>query len=831
MEMPATYQDLLTITASLQTGKPPDRKLSEREVTALVFHASILSDGSDEEKQVAYDIVTRLLEIEGCVSSGLVRAARTILGRLGNFPGIALIDERHGTADNYSWWLGFEEKIRRAENSVRLGPKESVTLNDFQRDYIDKFEGVRALSVSGPTSVGKSFVLGLLVAKTAAVPGATIVYLVPTRALIRQVSRDLRRRFESAQLKNTLITTVPRFVETEEAGATVYVLTQERFHSLLYSTEDSVSFDLIVVDEATEIGSRGRGILLERSIQSALQKVGTTKVIFSSALCGNPEFLNNLFALTENSAILSGKISPVSQNLFFLSQTPLKTKHIKIAARFGNMESPLGTYDLPFKFRGSGRLPAAALHFTHPSDSSIVYANRPSDAETYAKKMADVIKQDFSEDEDISALCEYLSRFIHKDYVLVRCLKKGIGFHYGSMPDIVREEVENLFSKRKLKFICSTSTLLQGVNLPAKNIFLFNPKKGLGKPISSHDFWNLVGRAGRLGKEFHGNIWCIDKEGWQEDPIPGPREVQLRDAFSVEIEESGNELIKVLSNPSDIMERDIGIEQTINRVISEFFFENKTLSETLVHTIKSTQLLAQIDSLREATLSQLSLPKEIFKKNPTYSPWRLEYLRRQLLVGDISEFVPLKPYIQGAYGRFESVMSILGKTLVPMAGQSHTFYSWLGFQWMLGKPIGFLIENLISRKKVQGKKVESEKQVSSIIREVIENIDTMIRFKFVSGFKAYSDVLAHCLDERGMSELKQQIPSIHIYLEFGTADPTALALISIGLSRSTTLELIKTGLFSGVVEEVEVFNRLKTLKLDQIQIPTICRRELSRLLN
>src|SRR5690606_29008122 len=52
-----------------------------------------------------------------------------------------------------------------------------------------------------------------------------------------------------------------------------------------------------------------------------------------------------------------------------------------------------------------------------------------------------------------------------------------------------------------------TSTLLEGVNLPAKNIFILSNAIGLTK-FTDIDFWNLAGRAGRLTQELSGNIIC-----------------------------------------------------------------------------------------------------------------------------------------------------------------------------------------------------------------------------------------------------------------------------------------------------------------------------------
>ena len=65
-----------------------------------------------------------------------------------------------------------------------------------------------------------------------------------------------------------------------------------------------------------------------------------------------------------------------------------------------------------------------------------------------------------------------------------------------------------------------TSTLLEGVNLPAKNIFIFSNAIGNSK-FSDVDFWNLAGRAGRFSKELSGNIICVrieDKKNRWDTP-------------------------------------------------------------------------------------------------------------------------------------------------------------------------------------------------------------------------------------------------------------------------------------------------------------------------
>lgn len=60
-------------------------------------------------------------------------------------------------------------------------------------------------------------------------------------------------------------------------------------------------------------------------------------------------------------------------------------------------------------------------------------------------------------------LAKFVADHVHEDYVLARAVMKGVGFHYGNMPALVRQAIEQAFDERLLDFIVCTSTLLQGV--------------------------------------------------------------------------------------------------------------------------------------------------------------------------------------------------------------------------------------------------------------------------------------------------------------------------------------------------------------------------------
>ena len=94
---------------------------------------------------------------------------------------------------------------------------------------------------------------------------------------------------------------------------------------------------------------------------------------------------------------------------------------------------------------------------------------------------------------------------------MVDLVRKGLAFHTGELPINVRIKIEEACRKGLLKLVFCTSTLLEGVNLPADNIFVTTLHNGKGK-LSRLDFLNLIGRVGRLGHSIIGNVFLITGE-------------------------------------------------------------------------------------------------------------------------------------------------------------------------------------------------------------------------------------------------------------------------------------------------------------------------------
>lgn len=123
----------------------------------------------------------------------------------------------------------------------------------------------------------------------------------------------------------------------------------------------------------------------------------------------------------------------------------------------------------------------------------------------YARNLED------KNDARLSELAGDIEREIHSDYYLAKIIRKGVAYHIGYLPSAIRMRIEDLFREGSISTMFCTSTLLEGVNLPADNLLIMGSKISRSK-MTPIDFRNLIGRVGRIEYNLHGNVFFVSEK-------------------------------------------------------------------------------------------------------------------------------------------------------------------------------------------------------------------------------------------------------------------------------------------------------------------------------
>jgi superfamily II RNA helicase len=121
----------------------------------------------------------------------------------------------------------------------------------------------------------------------------------------------------------------------------------------------------------------------------------------------------------------------------------------------------------------------------------------------------------------------------------VNPLLMGIASHHAGLLPGWKGLVENLFQRGLLKVVFATETLAAGVNMPARcSVMSALSKRGDEGPrmLTSNEFMQMCGRAGRRGYDTVGHVVCCQSpfEGCEEafDLVIAPPE-NLKSQFSI----------------------------------------------------------------------------------------------------------------------------------------------------------------------------------------------------------------------------------------------------------------------------------------------------------
>jgi hypothetical protein len=435
-------------------------------------------------------------------------------------------------------------------------------------------------------------------------------------------------------------------------------------------------------------------------------------------------------------------------------------------------------------------LVAAALGGVKPGN--IVYVNGAADAEKVALQIYETLGEsaDIASAPEITALKNLVTHTIHPRYALASVLDRGIAFHYGNMPLIVRNEIEHLFKEGILRYLVCTSTLLEGVNLPCRNLFVRGPRKGNGNKMSAADFWNLAGRAGRWGKEFQGNIVCVDTtdtDQWPNPPLRRERQSLRRASDRVLHDATVLQSFIEEGAPLDQARKDPVLESVFS-LLAVHVSQNRSLSDVTGLRIPEEHSTMIEEAVTEA-MSDVEIPAALLARHAGISPLSmqrlLEYFRsynkgwRNLLLSPpesrdaattyVSAFARISDHLGGNFG---------------VAGRQYQL-AILVVHWMRGMPLSVLISERYRFERGRNAKAS----IGVVIRDVMRDVETIARFSAPKYLSCYLDILQYHLDRIGVEYNRAGFVDVTMMLELGVSRATDVSLMAIGLSRTAAIAL------------------------------------------
>ncbi|MFT8849959.1 MAG: DEAD/DEAH box helicase [Leuconostoc pseudomesenteroides] len=462
-------------------------QLTQKEFLDILRFSDILSRSDTPlNRNIALKIVSTLFdEYQG--NEIYQFFAQNTMIKIGNFPSLKLLEKEGIGFDNKEVEL---DKILK--KTFQQTSHEGRFFTDSQYETFLELVNSNHYSFSAGTSFGKSFLFSEFVNWIIKEKNSSenIVFLVPTRALITQVKEDIEFNIKDNNYKIVTNSDIPALFKDKRF---IFVLTPERLLSY-FANKNNPTISTMIIDEAQNIvSSDERSATFYHAITLAEQK--SIKLYFASPNVPNPEVF---LELVGNSTDESKSILDVSvvQNKFFVDFTSNKYRiyyDFVQDIEYDERELNIHSFD-------------DFLMKMNKEDQSIIYCNSVRYTVEIAEKFSRKIT--ISNDKELLELSKYIKENIHSEYFLANLIERGIAFHFGALPQELRKQIEELFKRGKIKYLFTTSTLLQGVNLPAKNLFILSDKIGLAN-LNELDFRNLAGRAGRLARELYGNLFVI----------------------------------------------------------------------------------------------------------------------------------------------------------------------------------------------------------------------------------------------------------------------------------------------------------------------------------
>ena len=512
----------------------------------------------------------------------------------------------------YSLNYSFESVVYNAFASSSID--DSIALHPEQMNIIKAMTSNKGIVFSAPTSFGKTFTIFEYITRY---KPNNVVLVVPTLALIDEYKQKVIKKYKTSFSQYKVYLSVEEDRNYDFDGYNLFILTHDRVVN-----ESTVSLleriDFLVIDEVYKLQKdeeNDRTLILNLAYYNLVVK-SIKYVLLAPFIKG----IENLDMLAHTPTFYSTNFSPVVNEV----------KTVEIASE--NERNLYATRILD-------KIPA--------NENTLIYFPTVVGIENFINDTAN--NGVVVDNPVLKSFVQWAREEIHEEWIILKALENGYLVHHGQLPLGIRLLELDLFNGDNSgyhKLIC-TSTLLEGVNTSAKNIIITKPARGYGLGnFDAFDFYNLVGRTGRLYQHYLGVAYYIKTPS---DPI------YLKDEALKKIEfELTQQTIDIDINCNDYTKHPIFLE-FLNILNIDFnTYKTEVASKCRFNTVKfmyenyqenRNELLNELSNLlTNDAKSKLELIRVLYKiiegqhdKFTTFIINRLTYMKRQSIKEVVNE--------------------------------------------------------------------------------------------------------------------------------------------------------------------------------------------------
>ncbi|HEM5273824.1 TPA: DEAD/DEAH box helicase [Streptococcus suis] len=366
---------------------------------------------------------------------------------------------------------------------------DNLSLHPEQMRVLNLIKGNSGLIFSAPTSFGKTFVVFEYIARE---QPKNVVLIVPTLALVDEYKQKILKKYKDSFLEYKIYTSIDIEKEYDFEHKNLFILTHDRVvNEAVISIFSEIDF--LVIDEVYKLKTdfnNDRVLILNLAYKFLMEK--SRKYLLLAPFLKE---VRNIDKIENKPLFYSSSFSPVVNKVIERRIADENDRYLETVKVVNELENTKRLVYFPTVYSLIKFL-SGTFEFNIKLDKSRI----------------------------LDEFIVWASNEIHEEWSVLKALNKGILVHHGQLPLGIRMLQLELFDDINSGYdiMLCTSTLLEGVNTACENIIITKPARNTTE-FDAFDFFNLVGRTGRLCQYYLGTAYYIrgtsDREYCKEEAL------------------------------------------------------------------------------------------------------------------------------------------------------------------------------------------------------------------------------------------------------------------------------------------------------------------------